>query len=114
MPKGQVQQELTGNRATIEALTGRVVDSYSFPGTTRHTRALVRISQLGYRRIDTPFIGAVAPGSVSMMVRRIMVDGIFDIAPFLLTLRGLKVVVLLAMVAITLLVWWFASEIGLR
>jgi len=88
MADAQVRRELTESRATIEALTGRPVDSYSLPGTTRHTRDLVRISrELGYRGIHTPFIGAVAPGSDPMMVRRIMVEGSFDLDAFWANLR---------------------------
>jgi peptidoglycan/xylan/chitin deacetylase (PgdA/CDA1 family) len=92
MPERQARRELTESRAAIEALTGRPVDSYSLPGTTRHTRELVRISrELGYRGIHTPFIGAVAPGSDSMMVRRIMVEGSFDLDAFWSNLRPIPI-----------------------
>lgn len=92
MAEGEVRRELTESRAAIEALTGRPVDTYSLPGTTRHTRALVRISRaLGYRAIHTPFIGAVSPGADPMMVRRIMVEGSFDMAAFRANLRPLPI-----------------------
>jgi len=155
MAEERVRWELTESRAAIAALTGRPVDSFSLPGTTRHTRELVQISrELGYRGIHTPFIGAVAPGAEPMMVRRIMVEGSFDLdtfwanlrplpilqrklisylkklpprllgprlwmpvraylfesrLAFLLTLRGLKIVLGVAVVVVALLAWWIAS-----
>jgi len=92
MADAQVRRGLTGSRAAIEALTGRPVDSYSLPGTTRHTRELVRISRdLGYSGIHTPYIGAVAPGSDPMMVWRVMVEGSFDLDAFWANLRPLPI-----------------------
>jgi len=64
----------------LDAVMGKSLDTYSHRGTTRHTPDLVRRSrELGYRGIHTPFIGAVAPGSDPMMMRRIMVEGTFDL-----------------------------------
>lgn len=92
MTETEVRQELSDSRAAIESLTGRPVDTYSLPGTTRHTRELVRISRaLGYRAIHTPFIGAVSPGANPMMVRRIMVEGSFELDAFRANLRPLPI-----------------------
>lgn len=92
MAETDVRRELSNSRAAIESLTRRPVDTYSLPGTTRHTRELVRISRaLGYRAIHTPFIGAVTPGANPMMIRRIMVEGSFDMDAFHANLRPLPI-----------------------
>jgi len=92
MTETEVRQELSDSRKVIESLTGRPVDTYSLPGTTRHTRHLVHISRaLGYRAIYTPFIGAVSPGASPMMIRRIMVEGSFDMDAFRANLRPLPI-----------------------
>lgn len=92
MSETEVRRELSDSRAAIESLTGRPVDTYSLPGTTRHTRELVRISRaLSYRAIHTPFIGAVSPGANPMMIRRIMVEGSFDMDAFRANLRPLPI-----------------------
>ncbi len=94
MAEAEVRRELTESRAAIEALTGRTVDSYSLPGTTRHTHDLVRVSkELGYQSIHTPFIGAVAPGADPMMVRRILVEGTFGVEELFANLRPVPILV---------------------
>ena len=75
----------------FDAIMGKSLDTCSHHGANWHSLDLVQLScELGHPGIYTPCIGAVAPGSDPIMVRRIMAEAGFDIDAFWANLRPIR------------------------
>jgi peptidoglycan/xylan/chitin deacetylase (PgdA/CDA1 family) len=82
----ELQAELAGSRADLEALTGASVTQFCYPYGDLDTRVADAVRKAGYSAATTTQRGRACPGDNPMLLRRILVSGSSMLYLFLIKL----------------------------
>ena len=82
----ELQDELAGSKADLEALTGAPVTQFCYPYGDLDTRVASAVRRAGYEAATTTQRGRAKPGDDSMLLSRVLVSGSTMLYLFLLKL----------------------------
>lgn len=84
----QLQDEIAGSKADLEALTGNAVTQFCYPYGDLDKRVAAAVRQAGFEAATTTRRGRVQPGDDPLLLRRILVSGSTLPHLFMLKLLG--------------------------